>query len=253
VLAGTGAGASPEARQMLERHVEFAALLRDLGPGFDKVARIVHLHHRCYAEPRSRTVSDYPADAGLPRGDDIPCETRVLRAADVLDTLLTRRTALDLDAALATIRQETELGVFDPRVTAALEHLASTDRALLQRLYTPTDAGDRAELAVYFTDRRVTAGCLLTFLESLTRIYLPSGRLADRLTVSGVEVGRFEGGATVKVRLAGNRDDVRRAQEALQHRIQAAAPPVGALSQTMSQQGAPPVPHHVEALDSTGG
>ena len=219
ILRSTEAGRSPEARAVLERHIRFAALLRDLGPGFDRVAQIVFLHHRCYAEPRSACLPDYPADASLPRGDDIPFETRVLRAADVLDTLLTGRPALSLDEAVRFMGLQTERGVFDPRVTTALERLVQIERDRLDQLYAAVWAPGLAELALYFNDRRLTAGRLRACLEVLAGIYLPAGRASDRLAVLGVERGDFDGGATVKVRLAGTEEDIDAAQQALERRM----------------------------------
>jgi CheY-like chemotaxis protein len=122
-----GGGPAPE------DHEELSRWLAGWGPGSEKVAAILALRQRCYGEPRSDQLLDHPGGADLPRGEDLPLEARVLRAADALDGLAAARPAPGPEAIRAALWEQTRLGALDPKVTAALDRVLADDRAPLPK------------------------------------------------------------------------------------------------------------------------
>lgn len=239
---------------LVEQTVQFAAVLTALGPGFDKVKRIISL-----ARNPNPNASLPPAPSEhviTPGGDDIPLEARVLRVADAIDTLLTSPPAQDLNTAMAIIRQDTELGLFDLKVTRALEQLIAHDRGRLEAIYPSGSFAAEVELALYFAGQRLTAFQLQICLALFNVLYLRSGVAANRLTVVGVETVLIEGKGMVKVRLLGTEEETRSAQELLEKmRAEDKAPrtnPLSLLAHRADLTIGGPYPDRIERTTLTG-
>jgi response regulator RpfG family c-di-GMP phosphodiesterase len=205
--------------ELLEQHTEFASALRHLGPGFDKVERIIALHHRSF-QPAENCVLEYPQRDDLPRGDAIPLEARVLRLADAVDNLLTNVPTYDLATTLEIVRENTAHGIFDPKVVRALEDLAGNDLERLHRIYPPQGLITQTELLLYYWGERMTAGQLQASLAFLANFYLPTGRASDRMTITGVDTSTFAGRTAIRIRLCGSDSDIGVLQKLLESHCQ---------------------------------
>jgi response regulator RpfG family c-di-GMP phosphodiesterase len=215
-----------ENRRLIERHIDAAKFLEELGPGFKKVAEIVREHRRWYKEPAESWAIDYPKDASLPRGDRIRLETRVLALANAIDILATDRPfrrGLDIDSLRAAITELGQRGAFDPKVVAAFERLKK-DAVRFNEIYQTGKIVDQGRLRLHFSETHFTIQRLESLLANLEDVILMSGRAVDRLTVERVERHETENKGTheITVTLTGWANDINEAREILAKRTEEA-------------------------------